>query len=78
MITRVARGKWTPQTDEQRRAIAAAKRAAARADNADNELWAAVEAARDVGVPPAFLAKEIGRGRSTLYRHVPPAPKEDE
>jgi hypothetical protein len=78
MISRVARPRWTPQTDDQRRAIAKAERAADRADNADADMWAAVTAARDLGVPPVYLAKKIRRGRATLYRHVPPLPKSDD
>lgn len=67
----VARPKWTPQTEEQRRAIAAVVRAAKRADEADGILWSAVAEAHKLGVPPAHLAEKSGRGRNTVYRHLP-------
>lgn len=69
---RVARPKWTPQTDDQRRAIAAVVRAAKAADAADGKLWDAVAAAHALGVPPAHIAEKSGRGRNTIYRHLPP------
>lgn len=69
-IRRVPRHKWTPATDEQRRAIAAAKRAAAKATRADAEVWAKVKAARDLGVPARYMAQEIKRGKTTVYRHT--------
>jgi len=66
----MARPKWTPTTDEQRRAIAAARRAGKRADEAEDLLWAAVKAALDTGVPAAHLADAVNRGRATLYRRL--------
>lgn len=68
----VGRPKWTPQTDDQHRAIAAAKRAAKRADEADDLMWQSVQDALDLGVPAAFLADTVGRSRATLYRHTQP------
>jgi hypothetical protein len=70
MLRRVARPKWTPRTDEQRRAIAAALRALKVADEAEGKMWAAVAAAIDTGVPANFMADTVGRSRATLYRHV--------
>lgn len=75
---RVPRHRWTPTTPEQRRAIAAAKRAAARLDKAEAELWNATQAARDLGVPARYLAREIKRGKTTVYRHVPAKPDDGE
>lgn len=69
-IRRVPRHKWTPATDEQRRAIAAARRAVAKAARADDEAWAKVKAARDLGVPARYLAQEISKGKTTVYRHT--------
>lgn len=69
-IRRVPRHKWTPATDEQRRAIAAARRAVAKAAKADHEAWAKVKAARDLGVPARYLAQEINKGKTTVYRHT--------
>ncbi|MEU4776876.1 hypothetical protein [Micromonospora sp. NPDC023633] len=71
----MARPRWTPQTDEQRRAITAVERAAKRADEADELLWEAVRAAHKVDVPPAHLAEKAGRARSTVYRHLPEQPE---
>ena len=68
----VGRPKWTPETEDQRRAIAAAKLAATRADKADEVMWRAVQVALDLNVPAAFMAETVGRGRATLYRHATP------
>lgn len=64
----MGRPKWTPQNDEQRQAIAAARRAAKRADSAEDQLWQAVASAMKTGVPAAFIADAVNRGRATLYR----------
>lgn len=69
----MARPKWRPRTDEQRRAIAAAERAGKRADEAEAKLWDAVAPALELGVPAAYLAERVGRSRTTLYRRVPHA-----
>jgi hypothetical protein len=68
---RVVRPKWTPRTEEQRRAIAAAKRAAKRADEAEGLMWDAVGTALDCDVPAAYMADVVGRSRTSLYRHIP-------
>lgn len=68
---RVARPKWTPQTKEQRQAIAAVAKAAERATLADAQLWDAVASAHALDVPPAFLAEALGVSRGTIYRHLP-------
>lgn len=75
---RMPRHEWAPTTPEQRRAIAAARRVAARAARIDAELWAAVQAALDVGVSKTHIAREVSRGRATLYRHVPAKKAGDE
>lgn len=69
----MVRPKWRPQTDEQRRVIATAERAAKRADEAEAKLWEAVAPALELGVPAAYLAERVGRSRTTLYRRVPHA-----
>ena len=66
----VARPRWTPQSEDQRRAIAAVERAAKRADEADEKMWEEVRTAHKLGVPPAHLAEKAGRARSTVYRHL--------
>jgi DNA-binding transcriptional ArsR family regulator len=73
---RMARPKWTPDTDEQRRAIAAVAAAAEVADEADGKLGAAIAKARALDVPVSHLAEAAGRSRPTIYRHL--SPTEDE
>lgn len=67
---RVARPKWTPETEAQRRAMADVERATKHADEADEKLWEKVRAAHKLGVKPAYLAERTGRARSTVYRHL--------
>jgi hypothetical protein len=74
----MARPKWTPQTTQQRQAIAAARRAARRADEAEDVLWSAVSAALELDVPARFMATAVGRSRSTLYRRLPHAQEHDQ
>lgn len=71
----VARPKWVPETDEQRAAIAKAEAAAKTADDAEGAMWGTVRDARALDIPASFLAKLVGRGRSTLYRHTGGEPK---
>lgn len=70
MLRSVPRPKWTPKTDEQRRAIAAALRAKTKADEAEGKMWEAVAEAIDTGVPASYMAEAVERSRATLYRHV--------
>jgi hypothetical protein len=70
MLRRVPRPKWTPKTDAQRRAIAAALRAKTKADEAEGKMWDAVADAIDTGVPASYMAEAVERSRATLYRHV--------
>jgi hypothetical protein len=77
--------RWTPTTPEQKAAVAAVRRSAARLTRAEQavagleaELWAAVQAARKVGAPARYMAKEAKRGRATLYRHIPGSKPEPE
>ena len=69
--------RWAPQTDEQRRAIAAAIRAARRADEAETKLWETVAPALELGVPKDYMAKQVGRSRTTLYRRTEWAKRDD-
>lgn len=77
MLQRMPRPKWTPKTDEQRRAIAAVIRAHKRAEEAEGKMWEAVADAIDQGCPAAFMAETVERSRATLYRHVPRSAKSD-
>lgn len=67
----VARPKWVPETDEQRRTAAAVTRAVKRRSGAEEDLWRAVTEAHAAGVPVADLAKAVGVTRDTIYRHLP-------
>lgn len=70
MLQRVPRPKWTPKTNEQRRAIAAVLRAKKTSDEAEGKMWEAVAEAIDAGIPASFMAETVERSRATLYRHV--------
>lgn len=70
MLRSVPRPKWTPQTEEQRRAIAAVLRAKKHADEAEGKMWDAVAEAINTGVPAAYMADTVEKSRATLYRHV--------
>lgn len=81
---RVARPKWVPQTDGQRRAIATVGKAVKRRESAEtaarraeSEVWDAVTGAHGEGVPVADLAKMVGVTRDTVYRHLPPSARTD-
>lgn len=69
---RMPRPRWTPDTDAQRRAIAAVEAAAKVADEAEGKLGEALAAARALDVPIAHLAEAAGRSRPTIYRHLSP------
>lgn len=71
MLQRVARPKWAPKTEAQKRAIASVLRAKGRADEAEGKMWDAVAEAITEGVPANFMADTVGRSRATLYRHLP-------
>ncbi|MFJ5984366.1 hypothetical protein [Lentzea sp. NPDC092896] len=68
----MGRPKWKPETIAQQHAIKEAKAAADHADNADNLMWQKVQTALDAGVPAAYMAETVRRGRATLYRHTTP------
>ncbi|MFJ8966072.1 hypothetical protein ACIRG5_42450 [Lentzea sp. NPDC102401] len=72
------RPKWTPKTDAQRDAIAAALRAKKTSDEAEGKMWKAVADAIDTGVPAAFMADAVERSRATLYRHVDRRPSTED
>lgn len=63
---------WVPTTDEQRQAIEVAQQAAAHVQELRQAMWDEVQSALDIGVPAAFMAETVGRGRATLYRHATP------
>lgn len=67
-MTNVIRPVWTPDTDEQRKLLTDAIRAARRARKADAERWTAILRARIAGVPDEILCDEAGESRATLNR----------
>jgi hypothetical protein len=71
MVARVIRPVWRPETDEHRRLVAAAVRAAKAVADAEAALWAALAAGRDGGVPVTYLVDKTGVPRATVYRHLP-------
>lgn len=66
------RPKWTPTTEDQRRAIAALQDAVKHRDQADELVWEAARTARGLGVPATFIGDVTNRGRTTVHRHIPP------
>lgn len=55
-------------TEEQRRQLAAAVRAAKAADQMEEEAWSEIKKGRDLGIPDTVLCSETGRSRATLNR----------
>lgn len=75
---RPGRKRWTPSSEEQRVAVDAvyaaatvSKAAGAELDKADAVLFEAVATAAALKVPVAHLAAASGKGRDTIYRHLP-------
>lgn len=67
-----ARHPWTPDTatEAQLRLREAVAVAARKAQEADDALLAAVQAAHEAGVPMDDLAEQAGHSRATLFRRV--------
>ncbi len=74
---RMARPKFTPKTDGQRRAIAALKIEVKNRDEADTRVWEAARAARAEGVTARYIGEITGRTERTVHRHVPAPDGED-
>jgi hypothetical protein len=74
-VRTVVRPIWKGD-DEQKKLVAAAKKAITRAEEiyrkAENDAWAKIKKARDAGVPDTHLCREIGVPRSTLIRRLGP------
>jgi hypothetical protein len=68
-VRTVVRPTWIGD-DEQKRLVAAAKRAIARAERAETDAWTAIKLARDSGVPDTHLSAETHIPRSTLIRRL--------
>jgi 2-methylcitrate dehydratase PrpD len=74
-VRTVIRPTWTAESEEQRKALAAAVRAAEAArkaeqaaKKAEDAMWAALLRARAAGVPDEPLCRETGASRATLNR----------
>lgn len=67
---RVARPRWTAQTDEQRAAIIKVEELAAIADAAEGNLRTAIAAAHQLGIPVSHLAEFANRSRVTVHKHL--------
>jgi hypothetical protein len=67
-VATMIRPAWSPETDEQRRALAKAIKRAQLAAKADAAMWEAIVEARNVGVPDTLLCDETGQSRATLNR----------
>ncbi len=66
---RVPRAAWTPD-EEQKKLIAAIKRAKKKWDEAEVEYKALLAKGGDAGIPVAHLSKELDVERKTIYRHL--------
>lgn len=64
----VIRPTWIPANNEQRRLLAEARRKAAIAKRAEEEMWAAILTARNADVPDTVLCEETDQSRATLNR----------
>jgi len=69
-MSSVIRPVWAPESDEQRRLIAAARAAVDAARESDSKQWDAIKEARDAGVPLTYLANDLDLSRATIYRKL--------
>jgi hypothetical protein len=74
-VTRMIRPTWSPANDEQRKALAEAKRLARQHERNEKQLaqaeasmWDGIQKARELGVPDTVLCDETGASRATLNR----------
>lgn len=66
-VRRVIRPAWSA-TDEQRKQLSNAVKAAKAADQMEDEAWEEIRRARDLGIPDTVICEETGRSRATLNR----------
>ncbi len=59
-------------TADQKAALVRAKKLADQARKAEDEMWAAIKQARDLGVGDTRLCDETGASRATLNRRYGP------
>lgn len=67
--SRVARAAWTPN-EEQKKLMAAIKRAKRKWDDAEVEYKALLAKGGEAEIPVAHLAQELSVERKTIYRHL--------
>lgn len=61
-------------TVEQKAALVAAKKLADQHRKIEADMWAAIKAARDLGIADTRLCEETGQSRATLNRKYGPRP----
>jgi transcriptional regulator of acetoin/glycerol metabolism len=66
---RVPRAAWTPN-EEQKKLMAAIKRAKKKWDDAEMEYKALLAKGGEAELPVAFMSQELGVERKTIYRHL--------
>jgi hypothetical protein len=71
-VPTVIRPTWSPETDEQRKALARAVRLAQQFEKAEAAMWEAIVEARKLGVPDVPLMDATGQSRATLNRRYGP------
>jgi hypothetical protein len=67
---RMARPKYSPATDDERRVLAVLLRLGKRRKRLQEEIDAALAEARDLDMPVAVAADAVGMDRKTVYRHT--------
>ena len=64
----VIRPTWSPENDEQRKALAKAVRLAQQFEKIEAAMWEAIVEARNLGVPDVPLTDATKQSRATLNR----------
>jgi hypothetical protein len=72
MVSTVIRPTWSPENDDQRKALAKAVRLAEAYEKAESAMWAAIVEARNLGVPDVPLTDATRQSRATLNRRYGP------
>ena len=65
----MAKPFWEP-TPEQRRILAAIKRAAAKRDEAEAAYRRQLAVGTEAAIPITYIAEALGVERKTVYRHL--------
>lgn len=67
-MTSMIRPTWTAENERQREALARAVQLAEKSKEAEETMWAAIVAARNLGIPDTVLCERTGQSRATLNR----------